>query len=180
MSSRKWCSYWHVLVLINFGFKVRYMYRKKWHFQRGHVLDPNFDYIETKSSQSILFLEPRLKYDCSCRAKQLAITFFLPSTNKITCTEHHQQIILHSSCHLERLLVVVTIVITVAFISRTVTQRKMSCHHCWYLCLLHWVIQSVIHLVNSYPDHHRTFQIPRVNSSVLCSSIIFWWWYPMP
>ena len=28
MISRKWCSYWYALIFINFGFKVRYMYRK--------------------------------------------------------------------------------------------------------------------------------------------------------
>ena len=40
---------------INFGFQLRYMYRKNGLFLRGHVLEPNYDYIETKSSSSILF-----------------------------------------------------------------------------------------------------------------------------
>ena len=46
-------------------------------------------------------------------------------------------------------------------ITRNVTQRAMSCRHRWYLCLLHWMIQSLIHLscpqfVNRHPYLHRT------------------------
>ena len=53
------------------------------------------------------------------------------------------------------------LVITGAFISRTVTQIAMSCHHRWYLWLLHWMIQSLIYIsclrcVNSHPDLHIT------------------------
>ena len=53
------------------------------------------------------------------------------------------------------------LVITGASIERTVTQRTMSCHHQWYLCLLHWMIQSLIHLscprlFNSHLAQHRT------------------------
>ena len=45
------------------------------------------------------------------------------------------------------------------FIARTVTQRAMSCNHRWYICLLHWMIQPLIHLfcpwfVNSHPTLH--------------------------
>ena len=58
------------------------------------------------------------------------------------------------------------LMITGALISRTVTQRSMICHHRWYLCLLHWIIQSLIHLrcpqfVNSHPDLHRTQPMSR-------------------
>ena len=53
------------------------------------------------------------------------------------------------------------LVINGALIARTVTKRVMSCHHQWYMCLLHWIMQSSIHLsctrfVNSRPDLHRT------------------------
>ena len=53
------------------------------------------------------------------------------------------------------------LVITGALIARTVTQRAMICHHWWYLCLLHWMVQSLIHLscprfVNSHPALHIT------------------------
>ena len=40
---------------INFGFQLRYMYRENGLFMRGCVLDPNYDYNETKRSSSILF-----------------------------------------------------------------------------------------------------------------------------
>ena len=36
--------------------------------------------------------------------------------------------------------------ITGDLIARTVTQIAMNCHHWWYLCLLHWMIKSLIHL----------------------------------
>ena len=58
-------------------------------------------------------------------------------------------------------LCIILLVITSALISRTVTQREISCHHWWYLCLLHWMVWSLIHLrcprlVNSNPSLHRT------------------------
>ena len=117
----------------------------------------------------------KLKHDCSCCAKTLDLIFLWPSTNKITGTQHHHKLILHSSCHVQRVLVVAAkveqgtirvgnerlLVITGALITRTVTQRATSCHHRWYLCLLHRIIQSSIHLscpwlVNSHPDLQRT------------------------
>ena len=53
------------------------------------------------------------------------------------------------------------LVITSALIARTVTQRATSCNHRWYMFLLHWIIQSSIHLscprfVSSHPDLYRT------------------------
>ena len=60
------------------------------------------------------------------------------------------------------------LVITVALISRTVTKRAMSCHHQWNLWLLHWMIQSLIHLsctwfVNIHPNlyitQHKSFKL---------------------
>ena len=38
----------------------------------------------------------------------LALTFFWPSPNKITGKQHHNKLILHLSCHVQRVLVVVT------------------------------------------------------------------------
>ena len=51
--------------------------------------------------------------------------------------------------------------ITGALIPRTVTKIEMSCHHRWYLCLIHLIIQTSIHLsctwfINSSPALHRT------------------------
>ena len=51
--------------------------------------------------------------------------------------------------------------ITSAWISITVTQRVMRCHHRWYLCFLHGMIHSLIQLscprvVSSHPDLHIT------------------------
>ena len=93
-------------------------------------------------------------------------------------TQHHHKIILHSSCHVQRVLVVATkvergiirvdnewfLVIMCAPISRTVTKRATSCHHRWYLFLLHWIIKSLINLscprfVNSHQDLHRTILV---------------------
>ena len=53
------------------------------------------------------------------------------------------------------------LVITGAFIARPVTQRAMSFHQRWYLCLFHWIIQSSLHIsyplfIKSHPDLHRT------------------------
>ena len=49
------------------------------------------------------------------------------------------------------------LVINSSLISITLTQISMSCHHRWYLCFLHGMIQSLIQLscprfVNSNPD----------------------------
>ena len=90
-------------------------------------------------------------------------------------TQHHHKLLLHSSCHVKRVLVVATkveqvtirvgneqlLVITGALISSTVNQIATSCHHWWYLFLPHWIIQSTIHLswprlVNSHPYLHIT------------------------
>ena len=46
---------------INFGNKLRYMYRKNRLFLRGEVLQLNLDYIETKISSSILFKASPIK-----------------------------------------------------------------------------------------------------------------------
>ena len=56
------------------------------------------------------------------------------------------------------------LVITGAFIARTVTQRVKYFHYRWYLFLLHWIIHSSIHLscpqfVNSHTDLHRTLLV---------------------
>ena len=102
--------------------------------------------------------------------KKVGSHLFWPSTNKITGTQHHHKLIFHSSCHFQRALLDATkveqriisvgnkwlLVITGALITRKVTQRAMICHHWWYMCLLHWIIQSSIHLsyhwfVNSHP-----------------------------
>ena len=53
------------------------------------------------------------------------------------------------------------LVITGDLIASIVTQIAMIYHHQWYLCLLHWIIQSLIHLicpwfVNSRPNIYRT------------------------
>ena len=105
----------------------------------------------------------KLKHDCSCRAKKLALAFWWPSTNEITGTQHHHNLILNSSFHILRVLVVsknveqgtirvgneLLLMITSALIAMKFTQRATIFHYRWYLFLLHWIIQSSIH--SSYP-----------------------------
>ena len=69
--------------------------------------------------------------------------FFWPSANKITGTQHHHKLILHSLCHVSRVLVVATkveqgtirvgneliLVITGALIEMAVTPIATSCHY---------------------------------------------------
>ena len=103
----------------------------------------------------------KLKKNYICCAKKLSLNFCWLSTNKITCTQHHHIRISHSSCHVQRVLVVATLVITGALIARTVTQRAMGFRQWWYLFLLHLIIQSLIHIrfrwfFNRHPDLHRT------------------------
>ena len=57
-----------------------------------------------------------------------------------------------------------TLVITGALTVGALAQRATSCNHRWYLFLLHWIIQSSIHLscprfINSHPDLHRTLLV---------------------
>ena len=132
--------------------------------------------LRQKALNQFLFLVHKLKHYCSCRTKNLA---WCPSTIKITGTKIHHKLILYSSCHVPRLLVVATrveqgtirvgnkqiLVINGALIVTTVTQREKSCHNRWYMFLLHWIIQSSIHIscpwfINNRPDLHiRLFLI---------------------
>ena len=107
---------------------------------------------------------------------------------KIKGTQHHHKLILHSSCHFQRVLVVATkaeqgtirvgnerhLVITGALIASTVTQRETSFHHRWYMCLLHWIIQLSIHLscprfIKSHPDLHRTILV--ITGALIASTV---------
>ena len=131
-----------------------------------------------KARNQFLFLVRKAKHDCSCRAKNLVLTFWWPSTNKTAGTQFHHKLILYSSCHVPRVLVVATkvehgtirvgvkqiLVITGALIATTVTKIAISCNYRWYLFLLHWIIQSSIHLncprfVNSHPDLQMTLLV---------------------
>ena len=109
-------------------------------------------------------------------AKNLALTFWWPLTNKITGTQHHHKLILYSSCHVPRRVLwgatkvePVTIrvggeqllVITGDLIATDVTQRALRCHYRWYMFLFLWIIWSSIHLsgpwfVNIHPGLHLT------------------------
>ena len=134
--------------------------------------------LRQNARNQFLFLVHKIKHDWICRAKKLALTFWWPSTNKITGTQHHHKLILHSSFHVSRLLVVATkveqgtirvgneqlLVIPGALITTNVNQRSTICHYWWYMFLLHWIIQSSIHLscprfVNSHPDIHITLLV---------------------
>ena len=78
----------------------------------------------------------KLKHDCSCHTKTYAIKFCWTSKNKITGTQHHHKLILHSSCQVQMVVVVATkvkqgkievgneqlLVITGDLITRIVTQ----------------------------------------------------------
>ena len=117
--------------------------------------------LRPKARDQFLFLVLKSKQDCSCRAKNVALTLWWQLTNKISCTQYHHKLIFYSSCHVtrrvlggatkvepgtirvggERLLA-----ITAALIATTVTQRASRCHYRWYLFLFHWIIQSSIHL----------------------------------
>ena len=135
--------------------------------------------LRQKARNQFLFLVRKAKHDSSCCAKNLALTFWWPLTDKITGTQYHHKLILYSSYHTprrvlggatkveqgtirvggERLLV-----ITRALIATTVTQRSTSCHYWWYLFLFHWIIQSSIHLscsrfVNSHTGLHLTVHV---------------------
>ena len=131
--------------------------------------------LRQKARNQFLFLIHKLKHDCSCHAKKLALTFLWPSINKITGIQHHHKLILHSSCHISRVLVVATkveqgkirvgnkqlIMITGVLIATAVTQIATIFHYRWCMFLLHWIIQSSIHLiclrvVNSHPDLYIT------------------------
>ena len=129
-----------------------------------------------KARNQFLFLIRKAKHDCSCRAKNLALAFWLPLPNLITGTQYHHKLILYSSCHVPRRVLGGTtkveqgtirvgseliLVITGALIATTVTQRGTSCHYRWYLFLFHWIIWSSIHLsyprfFNSHPGLHIT------------------------
>ena len=66
------------------------------------------------------------------------------------------------------------IMITGAPIARTVSKIAMSCHQRWYLFLLHWIIQSTIHLrcpwlVNSHPALHRTLLM--ITGALIASTV---------
>ena len=99
--------------------------------------------LRQKDSDRFLFLVRKIKHDCICCAKKLALPFLWPLTNKITGTQHHHKLVLYSSCHVPRVLVVSTkveqgtirvgnkqlLVITGALIATTVTQRATICHY---------------------------------------------------
>ena len=109
----------------------------------------------------IFFWHWNSKTTAVVRAKKLTIAFVWPSTNKITDTQNHHKLILHSSYQVQRVLLVATLVINGALIARAVNQRAIIFHHRWYLCLHHWMIQSLIHIIcprlaNSHPDLNRT------------------------
>ena len=130
----------------------------------------------------------KLKHGCSCRSKSWLSHFDGHQQQKITGTQHHHKLILHSSCHVQRVLVVAKKVeqgtirvgnerlffITSDLIASTVTQRATGCHRRWYLCLLHWIIQSSIHpnflrFVNSHPDLHITLLV--ITGTLIASTV---------
>ena len=55
--------------------------------------------MRQKSHNQFLFLVLKLKHHCICHAKALALTFWWPSTNKITGTHQHHKLLLYSSWH---------------------------------------------------------------------------------
>ena len=98
--------------------------------------------------------------------------------NKKTGIQHHQKLILHSSCHVQRALAVATkveqgtlrignewlLMITGDPFAKLVSQKETIFHHQWYMFLLHWTIKSSNHpicprLVNSHPDIHRSLLV---------------------
>ena len=61
---------------------------------------------------------------------------------------------IHLSCprfvNIHPALHITLLVITGDLIARTVTQREISFHHRWYLCLLYWMIRSLIQISCPY------------------------------
>ena len=107
---------------------------------------------------------------------------------KITGTQFHHKLILYSSVHVPRVLVVATkveqgtirvvnkrlLMITSALIATNVTQRATSFHYRWYMFLLHLIIQSSIHLscppfVNSHPYIHITLLV--INGALIARTV---------
>ena len=144
--------------------------------------------LRQKSRNKFLFLVLKLKHDCSCCTRKLALTFLWTSTNKVTGTQFHHKLILYSSWHIPRVLVIATkvekgtirvgneqlLVITSAFIAKTVTQRATGCHYRWYIFLLHWIIQSSIYIsrprfVNSHPTLHITLTV--ITGALISSTV---------
>ena len=89
---------------------------------------------------------------CHYRWYLFLLHWIIKSSIHISCTRF---VNIHPDLYITLLM------ITGALTARTVTQRSMSCHHRWYMCLLHWMIQSLIQLIchwfiNSHPDLHTT------------------------
>ena len=135
--------------------------------------------LRQKACNHFLFLVRKDKHDCSCRAKNLALTFWCPLTNKITGTQYHHKLIFYSKCNVPRSVLRGAtkveqgkirvggewlLVITGDLIAMTFTQRATSCHYRWYLFLFHWIIQSSIYLscprfFNSHTGLHITLLV---------------------
>ena len=129
-----------------------------------------------KACNPFLFLVLKAKQDSSSCAKNLALTFWWPLTNKITGTQYHHKLILYSPYHVPRRVLgdatkvepgtirvggEQLLVVTGVLIATTVTQITLRCHYRWYLFLFHWIILSSIHLschqfVISHPGLHLT------------------------
>ena len=142
-----------------------------------------------KSCNQFLILVRKAKDDCSCCAKNLALTFWWPLTNKITGTQYHHKLILYSSCHVpRRVLGGATKVeqgtiriggqwllgITGDLIATTVTKWATSCHYRWYLFLFRWIIQSSIHIIcprffNSHSGLHITLLV--ITSTLIATTV---------
>ena len=145
--------------------------------------------LRQKYRNQFLFLVRKVKHDCSCRAKNLALTLWWPLTNKITGTQYHHKLIFYSSCHVPRRVlggatkveqgtIMVggerILVITGALTVTTVTQRATSFHYRWYMFLFHWIIQSSFRLscpcsVNSHPALHITLLV--ITSALLARKL---------
>ena len=147
MSRKKWFSYWYVLVFIKKFYKVRYLYRKIMTFFREVVINFNPG-IETQTWLQLLPKKNGFHLFFAIN-KQKNIHTTLPHTHIAFIVPRPKGIRSHYTRD-DR-----------CFNFTAFTQREMSCHHQWYLCLLHWMIQSLIHLiyprfVDSHPDFHRT------------------------
>ena len=145
--------------------------------------------LRPKACNQFLFLVHKAKHDSISRAKNLALTLWWPLTNKISGTQYHHKLIFYSSCHVPRRVLggatkaehrtirvwgEELLVITGALNSTTVTQRATRRHYRWYMFLLHWIIQSSIHLscprfVNSHPGLHIT--VPVITNALIAITV---------
>ena len=91
----------------------------------------------------------------------LLVISFYPSLNNSVTNPYQLSLVRQQSSRSSHF----TAVTTGALIARKANQREISCHHRWYLCLIHWIIQSVTQLsyANAVRKYVRTHKYQNSN-----------------